>query len=150
MLELGDAGRLINGNYSANITNDGIFRHNSTNDQTLNGIISGTGAVEKDNTSTLTLTGANSYTGDTTVSGGTLRLTGSLSESTTVWIASPGKMQLDVDQTVTKLYLEGVLQSAGTWGATGSGAANINDTYFDGTGILTVGSGPGGTLFKFR
>ncbi|MGB2561171.1 MAG: autotransporter-associated beta strand repeat-containing protein, partial [Akkermansiaceae bacterium] len=74
VVELGGAGRLVNGNYSGNITNDGIFRHNSTNNQTLNGIISGTGAIEKDNSGTLTLTGANTYSGTTTVSGGTLSL----------------------------------------------------------------------------
>jgi hypothetical protein len=39
------------------------------------------------------------------------------------------------------LYLGGSLAAAGTWGATGSGAANINDTYFTGTGTIYY---PGG------
>jgi Leucine-rich repeat (LRR) protein len=36
------------------------------------------------------------------------------------------------------LYLNGVAQSSGTWGATGSGAAHINNTYFSGTGVVNV------------
>ena len=48
--------------------------------------------------------------------------------------------------TVDQLFLDGVQQVAGTWGKTGSGAANINDTYFSGGGVLTVKHGPGGSL----
>ena len=29
-------------------------------------------------------------------------------------------------------------QASGTWGGTGSGATNINDTYFQGIGVVTV------------
>jgi len=90
-VELGGAGRLVNGNYSGNITNDGIFRHNSTNNQNLNGVISGTGAIEKDNTGTLTLTGANTYSGTTTVSNGTLTLSAAdnnIANSTSIDVAS--------------------------------------------------------------
>jgi len=36
------------------------------------------------------------------------------------------------------LYLNGVAQSSGTWGATGSGATHINNTYFSGTGVVDV------------
>lgn len=84
VVELGGAGRLVAGNYSGNITNDGIFRHNSTNNQTLNGVISGTGAIEKDNNSTLTLTGANTYTGTTTVTNGILALNNTTTSNTTI------------------------------------------------------------------
>ena len=91
VVELGGAGRLVNGNYSGNITNDAIFRHNSTNNQNLNGVISGTGAIEKDNTGTLTLTGANTYSGTTTVSNGTLTLSAAdnnIANSTSIDVAS--------------------------------------------------------------
>ncbi len=48
--------------------------------------------------------------------------------------ATSGIMQ----ETVGALVLGSTAQAPGTYGATGSGAANINDTYFTGGGILTV------------
>jgi hypothetical protein len=36
------------------------------------------------------------------------------------------------------LYLDSVEQDDGTWGATGSGATNINDTFFSGAGTLAI------------
>ncbi len=64
------------------INNEGIFKHNSTADQTVSGAISGTGALTKDNTGTLTLSGTNTYTGTTTVSAGTLVINGDNSGAT--------------------------------------------------------------------
>ncbi|WP_269540912.1 PEP-CTERM sorting domain-containing protein [Cerasicoccus fimbriatus] len=43
-----------------------------------------------------------------------------------------------VNETIGGLYFDNVLQASGTWGATGSGAANINDDWFAGSGMLTV------------
>jgi hypothetical protein len=40
--------------------------------------------------------------------------------------------------TVDYLYIDGSPMAAGTWGKTGSGADYFNDTYFTGTGVLTV------------
>ncbi|MDP4610178.1 MAG: autotransporter-associated beta strand repeat-containing protein, partial [Opitutales bacterium] len=64
----------------------GVYRHNSTANQTLSGVISGTGAIEHTGgnagTSTLTLSGANTYTGDTTVSAGTLQVDGIIASVT--------------------------------------------------------------------
>jgi autotransporter-associated beta strand protein len=77
-LEIASAGRLGGGNYSQNITNNGVFLYSGTNNQTLSGIISGTGALTHNttggNTTTLTLTGNNTYTGNTTVSAGILNI----------------------------------------------------------------------------
>ena len=73
-LEIGGSASLNGGTFTAAITNAGIFKHNSTANQTLSGVISGTGALVKDNTGGLTLSGANSYSGTTTVSAGTLTL----------------------------------------------------------------------------
>jgi len=43
-----------------------------------------------------------------------------------------------VNEIVHALSLNGVLQIAGSYGATGSGAANISDEYFKGAGIISV------------
>lgn len=42
------------------------------------------------------------------------------------------------DQTCLKLFVDGRSVTRGTWGATGSGADNIDDLHFSGTGVLTV------------
>ena len=118
VVELGGAGQLVNGNYSGNITNDGIFRHNSTNNQILNGVISGTGAIEKDNNSTLTLTGNNNtYSGNTTVSDGTLIINGNQSGAT-------GAMTINAN---------GTLAGSGTIGAS---LLTVN-------GVIAPGNSPG-------
>jgi autotransporter-associated beta strand protein len=61
---------------TSNILNNGIYRHSSSNPQTLSGIISGTGALTQNGSGTLTLAGSNTYTGTTTISAGTLALSG--------------------------------------------------------------------------
>jgi autotransporter-associated beta strand protein len=47
-------------------------------------------------------------------------------------------LQSGVNETVATLFLNNVLQAGGTYGATGSGATNVNDEYFSGSGVLTV------------
>jgi autotransporter-associated beta strand protein len=51
-----------------------------------------------------------------------------------------GKLQLnsEVNETVGGLFFANAFAPAGTYGATGSGATFINDTYFGGNGVLTV------------
>ena len=50
----------------------------------LDGVLSGTGALNKTGNGTLTLTGADNYAGGTTNNGGTLRVNGSIDSSVTV------------------------------------------------------------------
>jgi autotransporter-associated beta strand protein len=47
-----------------------------------------------------------------------------------------------VTETVARFYIDGAQQASGTWGATGSGAAHINDAFFAGTGLLNVTEAP--------
>ncbi|MDD2599461.1 MAG: hypothetical protein PHO37_09565 [Kiritimatiellae bacterium] len=57
-----------------------------------------------------------------------------------------------VDVAVRQFAINGVSKSAGSWGATGSNADNVNDAIFTGAGILTVlETGPAyGTLLQVR
>lgn len=71
-LEVGGSTTLVGGTFTSTITNAATFGYNSTANQTISGVISGAGNLVKDNTSTLTLTAANSYTGTTDIDDGTL------------------------------------------------------------------------------
>ncbi|NTU58186.1 MAG: filamentous hemagglutinin N-terminal domain-containing protein, partial [Chlorobiaceae bacterium] len=76
-LTIGGSGSLGSGNYANDITNSGSFVYNSSANQTLSGVITGTGSLTMLGPGTLTLSnafGTNSYSGGTTISGGTLAL----------------------------------------------------------------------------
>ena len=75
VLELGGAGRFAAGSYSGAISlssNSSVLQIATSTNQTLSGGISGSGSLIKSSTGTLTLSGSNSYAGNTTISGGTL------------------------------------------------------------------------------
>ena len=115
---------------------------------TFSGIISDGAAaisVEKTGSGTQTLAGTNNYSGDTTVSGGTLVVTGghAISDSGRLIIHSGAKVDPSGStETVGTLFFGSVQQTAGTWGSSASTATNKNDTYFTGTGVIQVTSGP--------
>lgn len=109
---------------------------------TFNGIISGTGGITKTGSGNLNLTGANTYTGDTTVNAGILGVDGAAIPDTNKLIINSGAaVDVTGNETVSTLEIEGSPMPDGTYGATGSGAANIDDDHFTGSGILTVGAG---------
>lgn len=146
-LEIGGAGQLGGGTYAGNISNtDGSpspFIVNSSASNTFSGVISGDAELIKDGAGTLFLTNANTYTGDTTVDGGTLSLgdgtnSSELDDFSTLSAATGAVLDLNYvgTDTVLSLNLGGSAAAAGTWGATGSGAANIDNTFFTGTGVI--------------
>ena len=134
---------------TSDILNNGVYRHSSSNPQTLSGIISGSGALTKNGSGTLTLTNDNTYTGDTTVNVGTLQIAKPyLANASAVIIGATGKLDLNFDESggavtdaVATLTINGIPQAPGVYGATGSGATTFNDTNFAGVGTLTVGGG---------
>src|SRR5690606_32746372 len=96
---------------------------------------------------TLSLPGTNDHTGDTSVSGGTLVVSGSsLSDDSRLSLSGSGRLQLDANEIVGTLVLAGEPVDAGTYGGTGSGAENLDDR-FSGSGVLTVLAGPSGDSF---
>jgi len=70
----------------------------------------------------------------------------SIANDAALRLATNGRIDLGfspgAEEVVGDLYLNGVAQADGTYGATGSGAGTINDSYFSGTGILRVGVPP--------
>lgn len=91
---------------------------------------------------TLTLTGAaaNTYTGDTSVLGGTLSTNAAtLSDIGDVILVTGATLNLDFVGTddIDSLFLNGVSQALGTWGAIGSGATH-QTSFITGTGLLNI------------
>lgn len=62
------------GSTTGNIVNDGTIIFNRSNNMTLNGVISGSGSIQKLGTNTLAIDGANTYTGLTTIQEGDIYL----------------------------------------------------------------------------
>lgn len=60
------------GSFAGAINNNGTLAMGSSANQTLGGVLSGTGSINKSGAGTLTLSGNNPYSGGTTVSGGIL------------------------------------------------------------------------------
>lgn len=91
---------------------------------------------------TMSLEGVNTYTGDTTVSGGVLAVNGTAIADSNKVVIDGGVLAVTADETVGTLFFGGVQQIAGTYGSTSSSATYQDDARFSGTGVLTVTTGP--------
>jgi autotransporter-associated beta strand protein len=119
-----------------------------TGELNVNASISGAGGLTKTGSGTTTLAGLLSYSGDTRVEAGTLVLTAAaLADAADVGLASGSVLMLNTGatDTIDELFLDGVAQKAGEWGAPGSGAANTT-AMLAGTGRLRVTTGPASPL----
>ena len=73
------------------------------------------GSLVKNGNNILTLSGDSDYVGDTTISQGTLKLTGSLNNITDLIVSSGASFDLQASQTIRSLNLDGTISnSAGT------------------------------------
>jgi autotransporter-associated beta strand protein len=102
----------------------------------FNGALGGAGTLVKTGAGVLNLNSNNTYTGNTTVSGGTLALSyPSLASASTVTVATNAILRLDfaATNTVSALVLNGVSQPAGFYNAASA------PVYLAGAGNLLVG-----------
>jgi autotransporter-associated beta strand protein len=106
---------------SSSITDNGALVYNLLGNQTYAHGISGTGSLTKSGPGTLTLTANESYSGGTTVSSGTLLVSGSISGTTSVAL-NGGTLKFGFTGTVP-----GTVNTAATL-SLGGGTLNVNGT----------------------
>src|SRR5690606_29546418 len=114
-------------------------------DLTLSGVIGGTGPLEKTGTGTLTLTGAATHVGGTTVSAGTLQLgDGGTSGSIAGNVVNGARLAVNRSDALT---VAGVVSGSGVLSQIGTGTTVLTgeNTYTGGTtiaaGTLQLGDG---------
>ncbi len=119
-----------------NILNDASLIFNQTTDGTYGGIISGTGSLTKLGSGAVFLSGANTYTGGTTVTAGELGVTTS-SLPGDVEIQSQGSLVFD--QTIDGTYA-GMLSGDGTLGKRGDSTVTLTgNSTFTGNTVVEAG-----------
>ncbi|HVK18595.1 MAG TPA: autotransporter-associated beta strand repeat-containing protein [Fimbriiglobus sp.] len=111
------------------ITNAGALAFNQDVAQTVSGLVTGAGSLSKAGTGVLTLSGANDYTGATTVTAGTLRAGSATAFGTNSNLTVNGGT----------VQLNGFSQSVGTLAGTGGIVENANAT------AVTLTTNPGAT-----
>ena len=132
-LQLGNGG--TSGSITGNVSNGGTLAFDRSDTATVNGVISGNGAVRQVGSGTTVLTGTNTYTGGTTIAAGTLQLgNGGTSGSMTGDVADNGALAFDRSDTVT---FNGVISGTGALKQLGGGTTILtgNNTYSGGTTI---------------
>ena len=137
-LQLGD-GTANNGAVAGNITDNATLAIANPNAQTINSVISGTGAMTKSGSGTLTLIGTNTYNGNTTINGGTLQfgdgtanngvVAGNITDNAILAIANPNA------QTISN-----IISGTGLLTKLGSGTLTLSgtNTY---SGVTAVNGG---------
>jgi outer membrane autotransporter protein len=146
ILQLGDGG--TSGSILGDVLNNGTFAINRSDTYTFGGLISGTGSLTQAGTGATILVGANTYTGGTTISAGTLQLgNGGTSGSILGDVLNNGTFAINRSDTYT---FGGVISGPGSFVQMGPGTTVLtgSNTYSGGTTVNagTLQLGPGGNL----
>ena len=137
-LFIGGSGTLGAGDYTNDVVNSGTFTYDSSVPQTLAGTISGTGILVQSGSGVLTLNGTNAYTGNTTITAGTLTVgsNGLGGGSYSGNIANTGTLVFDNSASQT---LAGAISGNGAMVLNGPGAMTLsgNNTFTTGPTVNT-------------
>ena len=173
-LVIGGNGSLGSGTYGGFVVNNGNFIYNSTTNQSLSNRMSGTGNLTQNGTGTLTLSldplFNNTYTGNTTINGGVLRISsdGQLGNTTSQLVLNGGtlwttaNLTLNVSRSVilganggtfdqttgTALTYAGVIDGAASLNKVGMGTLTLSgaNTYTGATNVSAGAFNVSGTL----
>jgi fibronectin-binding autotransporter adhesin len=122
------------------ITNNGILIFNNSALVQMQGNIVGSGSLIKEGSATLELSGTNTYTGQTTISAGTLQIDNFDSLPSATPITDNGILNFNFTGTNT---FSGLIQGTGSVNMINSGVlalSNVGNTYSGGTGISGGGT----------
>ena len=142
-LQLGNGG--ASGSIVGNVTNNGTFAVNRSDTFTFGGVTSGSGAFQQNGAGTTILTAANTYTGGTTITGGTLQLgNGGAGGSIVGNVTNSSTFAINRSDMFT---FGGVISGSGALQQNGAGTTILTaaNTYTGGTtinaGTLQLGNG---------
>ncbi|HVK50421.1 MAG TPA: autotransporter-associated beta strand repeat-containing protein, partial [Pseudoxanthomonas sp.] len=136
-LQLGNGG--TTGSVLGNIANDASLTFNRSDAQTFSSVISGTGSVTQAGPGALTFTTNQTYTGGTTISGGSLQLgNGGTTGRVAGNVVNNGQLLVNRSDNVTDVA--GLISGSGSFTKLGTGTLTItrNQTY---TGATTISAG---------
>jgi autotransporter-associated beta strand protein len=145
LLTISGSGKLGNGSYPGNITNNGTFTYASSTAQVLSGVSSGSGPFVNSGSGAVTLTGVETFTGPITTSSGALTISnsGSLgggSYSGTITDNGTFNYKSSASQNLT-----GTFTGTGSLNQSGPGSLTLSGGTVNYTGATTVGASS--TLF---
>jgi fibronectin-binding autotransporter adhesin len=125
-----------NGAIRGDVQDDGVLLFDDTADLTMGGAISGAGGIAKGGTDTVSLTGVNTYTGDTNLVQGTL--IGSATSFGTGGVAIDGALVIDQPANAT---FANVVNGTGSFTKQGAGVLTLTSDSSGFVGATTVASG---------
>lgn len=129
----------ISGAGNISLQDNRLTTGNGSN-QTVSGVVSGSGGLTKVGAGIFTLSGSNTYTGATTISAGTIEAANSaaLGNNSTVTVAAAGTLNLSTGLTVGSLAGSGaVTLNANTLSAGGNDTSTSYSGVLSGTGALS-------------
>jgi autotransporter-associated beta strand protein len=123
----------------------------------LGGVVSGTGGLHiYGNQRGVTLSNDNSFSGGVTVDGhptgiqvNVTHVNGLGTGPLSLTLGAKAQLGYAGDHVINSLIINGVVQPNGTYGSSASDAVTVDDTYFSGTGTITVGPHKQATIRTF-